>query len=125
LGWLTVNASKETFSDTWLGRSPQKNWIAETIVGFVLGCLSSKPAEIAFVCWKFQGKQAFQVLGWLMVNASKETFLTLGSVALLSRIGLQRRSLGLFWGAFLQNWLKLHLCLENSKKTKRSRFWAG
>jgi hypothetical protein len=46
---LTVNASKETFSDTWLARSPQQNWIAETIVGFVLGCLSSKLAEIAFV----------------------------------------------------------------------------
>jgi hypothetical protein len=61
-------------SNTWLGRSPQQNWIAETIVGFVLGRFSSKLAEIAFVRWKFQENQAFQVLGWLMVNASKETF---------------------------------------------------
>jgi hypothetical protein len=72
-GSLMVNASKETFSDTWLGRSPEQNWIAETIVGFVLGRFSSKLAKIAFVPWRFQGKQAFQVLGSLMVHASEDT----------------------------------------------------
>jgi hypothetical protein len=48
--------------------------IAETIVGFVLGRLSSMLAEIAFVSWKFQENQAFQVLGSLMLNASEDTF---------------------------------------------------
>jgi hypothetical protein len=40
----------------------------------VLGRLASKLAKIAFVFWKFQESQAFQVWGWLMVNACKETF---------------------------------------------------
>jgi hypothetical protein len=124
LGLLMVNASKETCSNTWLGRFSQQNLIAETIVGFVLGRLSSKLAEIAFVCWKFQENQAFQVLGLLMVNASKKTFIMLVLVAPLSRIGFQRPSLGLFWGAFLQTWPKSYLCLGNSKERKCSRFWA-
>jgi hypothetical protein len=46
----------------------------------------------------------------------------LGSVTLLCGIGMWSQSLGLFWGAFLQNWPKLHLCFGNSKKTMRSRF---
>jgi hypothetical protein len=35
-----------------------------------------------------------------------------------------RGMLGLFWGGFLRNWPKLHLCVGKSKKSKRSRFWA-
>jgi hypothetical protein len=49
-------------SNTWLCHSTLQNLIAETVVGFVLGRLHSKLAEIAFVCWKFQENQAFQVL---------------------------------------------------------------
>ncbi len=71
-----INASKETFENTWLGSSPLQNWIAETIVAFVLGRLPLKVAEIAFVCWKFQQKQAFQVFVALFVNSSEATFLT-------------------------------------------------
>jgi hypothetical protein len=70
---LMVKTFENTFSNAWLSRSPQQNWIVETMVGFALWCAGSKLAEIAFVCWKFQEKQAFQVLGSLMDNACKET----------------------------------------------------
>jgi hypothetical protein len=33
-----------------------------------------KLVEMTFVCWKSPKNQAFQALGWLMVNASQETF---------------------------------------------------
>jgi hypothetical protein len=74
-GLLMVNTSKERFSGAWISRSPQRNAMAETNIGFVLRHPASKLAEIAFACWKFQEKQGFhQVLGSLMVNTSKETF---------------------------------------------------
>jgi hypothetical protein len=62
LGHFVACASQQTFHKAWLGRSPFQNWIAEVIIGFVLGC------------WKSQENQAFQVLGWLTVSASEETF---------------------------------------------------
>jgi hypothetical protein len=46
----------------------------EVIIMFVLGQPALNLAKIAFAFWKFQENQAFQVLGWLMVNASEEMF---------------------------------------------------
>ena len=57
---------------------------------FVLRPLPSKLDKIAFARWKFQEKQAFQVLGCFVVNASKERFLMLGLAALLCKIGSLR-----------------------------------
>jgi hypothetical protein len=74
LGLFVVNASRKHFPTHWLGHSPSHNWIAETVVAFVLGHLPSKQVEIAFVRWRCQREQASQLLGSFVVNASKETF---------------------------------------------------
>jgi hypothetical protein len=65
---------RKHFPTHCIDHSPSQNGIAETMVAIVLWRLASKQVEIAFVCWKCQREQAFQVLGSFVVNASKETF---------------------------------------------------
>jgi hypothetical protein len=76
LGLFVVNASRKHFPTHWLGHSPSHNWIAETVVAFVLGHLPSKQVEIAFVRWRCQREQASQLLGCFVANASRKHFPT-------------------------------------------------